>query len=62
MTEPFAFPPRAFEKADPSPDPLFYAEPRFVTHIDDGAIRAVTDIYRRTLPAGGVILDLMSSW
>ena len=62
MTASFALPARAFEKADPSPDPLFYAEPRFVTHIDDGAIRAVTDIYRRTLPAGGVILDLMSSW
>ena len=62
MTEPFALPARAFEKADPSPDPLFYAEPRFVTHIDDGAIGAVTDLYRRMLPAGGVILDLMSSW
>ena len=62
MSEPFAFPPSAFDKADTSPDALFYAEPRFVTHIDDRAIRAVTDIYRRTLPAGGVILDLMSSW
>jgi hypothetical protein len=52
----------AFAKHDPSPDPLFYAEPRFVTHIDDAAIRAVTALYREVLPPGGVILDLMSSW
>ncbi len=55
-------PPRAFEKADPSPDTLFYAQPRLVTHIDDDAIAAVTELYRNTLPAGGAILDLMSSW
>ena len=62
MTEPIAFPPGAFDKADPSPDPLFYAEPRFVGHIDDEAIAAVTGIYRRTLPPSGVVLDMMSSW
>lgn len=52
----------AFAKADPSPDPAFYAQPRFVTHIDDEAIAAVTAVYRDTLPPGGAILDLMSSW
>jgi hypothetical protein len=55
-------PPGAFAKSDGSPDPLFYAQPRFVTHIDDAAIAAVTDIYRDVLPPGGTILDLMSSW
>ena len=55
-------PEAAFDKADPSPDPDFYAFPRFVTHIDDGAIAAVTNAYRALLPAGGTILDLMSSW
>ena len=35
-------PPEAFLKEDASPDPLFYQQPRFVTHIDDGAIAAVT--------------------
>jgi SAM-dependent methyltransferase len=55
-------PPAAFDKADPSPDTAFYAFPRFVTHIDDGAIAAVTSTYRTLLPAGGDILDLMSSW
>jgi SAM-dependent methyltransferase len=52
----------AFDKADQSPDALFYLQPRFVTHIDDGAIAAVTQVYRQTLPPGGALLDLMSSW
>ena len=56
------FPPRAFDKADASPDSLFYAHKRLVAHIDDAAIAAVTQLYRDTLPAGGAILDLMSSW
>ena len=55
-------PSRALAKADPSPDAGFYAEPRFVTHIDDGAIAAVTGLYRELFPAGGTVLDLMSSW
>jgi len=55
-------PAAAFDKADPSPDDAFYAFPRFVTHIDDGAIAAVTNAYRALLPPGGAILDLMSSW
>ena len=52
----------AFAKADPSPDALFYRQPRFVAHIDDGAIAAVTRLYREALPPGGVLLDLMGSW
>jgi SAM-dependent methyltransferase len=55
-------PPSAFRKADGSPDPLFYAAPRFVAHIDEGAVAAVTSLYRQVLPPGGAILDLMSSW
>jgi SAM-dependent methyltransferase len=51
-----------FRRIDESPDSLFYGEPRFVTHIDDGAIAALTECYREVLPAGGRILDLMSSW
>ena len=52
----------AFAKMDPSPDVEFYAYPRFVTHIDDEAIAAVTQTYRERLPPGGAVLDLMSSW
>ena len=55
-------PDAAFDKEDPSSDAEFYAFPRFVTHIDDGAIAAVTQAYRESLPPGGAILDLMSSW
>ena len=55
-------PPRAFAKADSSPDAIFYADPRFVTHIDNGAIAAVTKLYHALFPADGTVLDLMSSW
>ena len=55
-------PEAAFAKADSSSDAEFYALPRFVTHIDDGAIAAVTHAYRENLLPGGAILDLMSSW
>jgi len=57
-----ALPAELFRRLDESPDAEFYDFPRFVTHIDDGAIAAVTDLYRETLPAGGAVLDLMSSW
>jgi hypothetical protein len=62
MTDAFEFPPDAFEKWDVGDDSDFYAQPRFVTHIDDTAIAALTSFYRERLPAGGVLLDLMSSW
>jgi SAM-dependent methyltransferase len=52
----------AFDKADRSPDADFYCEPRFVVHVDNGAIAAVTAVYAQILPQGGAILDLMSSW
>lgn len=54
--------PELFRRYDESPDELFYAEPRFVTHIDDAAIAAVTQLYRELFPPAGSILDLMSSW
>jgi len=57
-----AFPPGAFRKMDSEDDEAFYIAPRFVTHIDDIAIAALTQFYRETLPARGRILDLMSSW
>ncbi|WP_110885847.1 methyltransferase domain-containing protein [Deinococcus yavapaiensis] len=54
--------PDSLRRLDESPDEEFYAQPRFVTHIDDEAIAAVTRLYREYLPADGAILDLMSSW
>lgn len=52
----------AFGRMDETPDEEFYRTPRLVTHIDDHAIAAVTQLYRELLPAGGAVLDLMSSW
>ena len=52
----------AFTKIDAEEDEIFYEPSRLVCHIDDGAIAALTEFYRATLPAGGVLLDLMSSW
>jgi methyltransferase family protein len=52
----------AFAKLDAEEDEIFYEPARLVCHIDDGAIAALTDFYRTVLPAGGVLLDLMSSW
>ena len=54
--------PEYFRRLDESSDAEFYAIPRLVTHIDDGAIAAVTQLYRERFPAGGAVLDLMSSW
>ena len=55
-------PPGAFQKEDGSDDAHFYGAARLVTHIDEAATRALTAYYRAALPAGGVLLDLMSSW
>jgi len=52
----------AFRRTDEAPDEEFYRTPRLVTHIDEGAIAAVTQLYRELFPGGGEILDLMSSW
>jgi SAM-dependent methyltransferase len=52
----------AFARVDESPDELFYRQPRFVEHIDNGAIADVERLHRDYLPAGGEVLDLMSSW
>lgn len=59
MTE---LPDNFFDRQDESPDELFYEQPRFVTHIDDATIAALTAFYQDTLTPGSDILDLMSSW
>ena len=55
-------PSEAFRRNDETPDEEFYSVPRLVTHIDNRAIAAVTQLYREIFPSGGKILDLMSSW
>lgn len=49
-------------KLDASPDREFYSYPRFVTHVDDGFIATLTELYRERLRPEHEVLDLMSSW
>jgi SAM-dependent methyltransferase len=59
------YPPDAFQRFDETSDGDFYAEPRFVTHIDDMAIKALTEYYEKSFPPSGTgasILDMCSSW
>lgn len=59
------FPEGFFQRADESPDPVFYEPDRFVTHIDDAAIAAVGALYDELgigARGDGRVLDLCSSW
>ena len=56
------FKPEHFTREDGSDDELFYRLPRLVKHIDEPASAALAAYYARALPAGGDILDLMSSY
>ena len=62
MDDTLGLPQGAFTKIDGDADEAFYEAPRLVYHIDDNAVAALTEFYRAVLPAGGVLLDLMSSW
>lgn len=49
-------------KLDDTNDSFFYEQPRFVTHVDEGFIQQLTDLYQERLQPDTRILDLMSSW
>jgi SAM-dependent methyltransferase len=49
-------------KSDGSDDALFYADPRFVQHLDAAFRARLRALYAERIPAGAVVLDLMSSW
>jgi SAM-dependent methyltransferase len=49
-------------KLDDTDDKLFYAFPRFVTHVDEGFIQQLTDLYRQHLKPNTRIFDMMGSW
>ena len=55
------FPAGFFDRQDESGDERFYAHDRFVTHIDAGAIAAVSALYDE-LDLTGEVLDICSSW
>ena len=59
------FPPSFFSRGDETDDSEFYAFDRLVTHIDDGAIAAVGELYNKLGlcgPSSGPVLDICSSW
>lgn len=56
------FEPDYFARRDNRDDAEFYVPPRLVHHLDQPARDALTDFYRRTIPEGARVLDLMSSW
>ncbi|XP_073034300.1 uncharacterized protein [Primulina eburnea] len=64
--EKFPFKEEDFLRFDESPDTVFYDNPRFVTHIDDPAIAALTKYYSTNFPPsdtpGVAVLDMCSSW
>jgi len=62
MGDALRLPEGAFTKLDTEDDEFFYEPPRLVCHIDDGAIAALTGLYRTVLPPNSALLDLMSSW
>lgn len=51
-----------FRRQDEQADHYFYDMPRLVQHLDDCALKLITDEYARLLPVGGDVLDLMGSW
>ena len=61
MTGAPGFPPGFFDRADGDDDGVFYAVPRLVHHLDEGARAAVADLYDE-LALGPRVLDLASSW
>lgn len=54
--------PEQRSKLDDGNDLEFYDVPRLVTHVDQGFIDRLTQLYREQLQPNTRILDLMSSW
>jgi hypothetical protein len=53
----------SFSRLDASDDKIFYAEPRFVEHVDQQAVDSITSyVSDRLLQNGDSVLDLCSSW
>jgi hypothetical protein len=51
-----------FFRADENDDSTFYTVPKLVYHIDEPAVAALTQYYRRTISPKSDILDICSSW
>jgi hypothetical protein len=52
-----------FSRLDTSPDSVFYKDPRYVEHVDENAVRLMTEyISNQAIKIGDSVLDLCSSW
>lgn len=51
-----------FSRSDVNDDSSFYMVPRFVYHIDEPAVAALTQYYRKNILPKSRILDVCSSW
>ena len=55
-SQPFEFPANFFRREDGSSDRYFYENPRFVTHIDDGTIEALTTFYEEVIHRDDLVI------
>ncbi|KAJ1428015.1 hypothetical protein B484DRAFT_329774 [Ochromonadaceae sp. CCMP2298] len=60
--ESWPYKPADFLRQDESQDTNFYSQPRFVYHIDDQAVGALTKYYKTVFTEGAEVLDICSSW
>ena len=49
-------------KEDTQDDSIFYSQPRFTYHLDDGFRIRLEELYQLYIPENSIVLDLMSSW
>src|SRR5450756_1803550 len=59
---PLTYTPADFRRQDESSDSEWYAQPRFVQHIDDSAIASLKSYYNAVIKPNHSVLDLCSSW
>jgi hypothetical protein len=52
----------SFARLDSQPDTIFYQDPRFTEHVDDNAVKLMTNYISSVLHPNDVVLDLCSSW
>ena len=58
----YPYKPEDFKRVDEEADTTFYAQPKLVYHIDEGAVSSLMRYYDRTIRDGSDILDICSSW
>lgn len=54
--------PNDFRRQDETDDEDFYSQPRLVYHIDEGAVKALTQYYSKVFFPDARVLDICSSW